>query len=333
MGGGRRRAPRPIPRKRLEGMILPGDFDIPPGATPEQALKAVVSASAALWNGTDIIRDSAANGVTPYQAAIIASLVEREAITADMPKVSRVIYNRLAMPMKLEFDSTVNYALDRASIATTAADRANPSPYNTYAQPGPAADARSPRPGPDARRRRAEPRRRGRGCSSSRSNQEGESCFSDHRRAAQRVCRAGAGQRCLRLSRAPRSRLGAAAVHRAAVLGSPVSHSLSPALHRAGYAASGLTGWRYDAIECDARRAAGSGRPARGPEWAGFSVTMPGKAAAAAVADERERPGAHARGRQHPGPPGRRLVRREHRRGRDHRRACAPPAPGRPGPR
>ena len=58
----------PDPRKRLEGMILPGDFDIPPGSTPEQALKAVVSASAALWNRTDIIADSAAHGMTPYQS-------------------------------------------------------------------------------------------------------------------------------------------------------------------------------------------------------------------------------------------------------------------------
>ncbi|MEN0070121.1 MAG: shikimate dehydrogenase, partial [Propionicimonas sp.] len=33
---------------------------------------------------------------------------------------------------------------------------------------------------------------------------------------------------------------------RAAVLGSPVEHSLSPALHTAGYEALGLTGWTYD---------------------------------------------------------------------------------------
>ncbi|ACV79625.1 endolytic transglycosylase MltG [Nakamurella multipartita] len=122
----------PDPRKRLEGTILPGDFDIPPGSTPEQALKAVVSASAAMWNGTDIIADAAQLGMTPYQAATIASIVEREGITADMPKVARVIDNRLATGMKLEMDSTVNYALDRASIATSADDRANPSPWNTY---------------------------------------------------------------------------------------------------------------------------------------------------------------------------------------------------------
>lgn len=77
-----------------------------------------------------------------------------------------------------------------------------------------------------------------------------------------------------------------APVHRAAVLGSPVSHSLSPALHTAGYAAAGLTGWEYQSIECDAARLPGL-VAASGPEWAGFSVTMPGKAAAAAVADVR----------------------------------------------
>lgn len=72
---------------------------------------------------------------------------------------------------------------------------------------------------------------------------------------------------------------------RAAVVGSPIAHSLSPAIHHAGYAAAGLTGWSYTRIECDA-----AGLPALvrglGPEWAGLSVTMPGKEAALAVAKE-----------------------------------------------
>ena len=38
---------------------------------------------------------------------------------------------------------------------------------------------------------------------------------------------------------------------KAAVLGSPIAHSLSPVLHRAAYAAAGLAGWTYQAIECD----------------------------------------------------------------------------------
>ncbi|MET0863563.1 MAG: shikimate dehydrogenase, partial [Nakamurella sp.] len=74
--------------------------------------------------------------------------------------------------------------------------------------------------------------------------------------------------------------------HRAAILGSPVAHSLSPALHRAGYTAAGLTGWAYQRIECDGVALPGLVRGS-GPEWAGFSVTMPGKSAAAAMADER----------------------------------------------
>jgi shikimate-5-dehydrogenase len=72
---------------------------------------------------------------------------------------------------------------------------------------------------------------------------------------------------------------------RAAVLGRPVGHSLSPLLHRAAYAALGLTDWTYDALDVGAEDLpvllAGLG-----PEWRGFSVTMPCKQAAAAVADE-----------------------------------------------
>ncbi|MCO1598592.1 shikimate dehydrogenase [Micromonospora sp. RHAY321] len=70
---------------------------------------------------------------------------------------------------------------------------------------------------------------------------------------------------------------------RAAVLGKPIAHSLSPVIHTAGYAAAGLTGWSYTRIECAAAEL-----PALvaglGPEWAGLSVTMPGKEAALAVA-------------------------------------------------
>ncbi|CCH17572.1 shikimate dehydrogenase [Micromonospora lupini] len=71
---------------------------------------------------------------------------------------------------------------------------------------------------------------------------------------------------------------------RAAVLGKPIAHSLSPVIHTAGYAAAGLTNWSYTRIECAAAEL-----PALvaglGPEWAGLSVTMPGKEAALAVAD------------------------------------------------
>jgi shikimate dehydrogenase len=71
--------------------------------------------------------------------------------------------------------------------------------------------------------------------------------------------------------------------HRAAVLGKPVAHSLSPVLHNAGYAAAGLTGWSYTAIECaESELLDLVGQ--LGPEWAGLSLTMPLKDVALAVA-------------------------------------------------
>ena len=73
---------------------------------------------------------------------------------------------------------------------------------------------------------------------------------------------------------------------RAAVLGSPVDHSRSPDLHRAAYRALGLAGWTYDALDTTADQL--PGRVSRsGPEWIGFSVTMPCKFAALEFADVR----------------------------------------------
>lgn len=72
-------------------------------------------------------------------------------------------------------------------------------------------------------------------------------------------------------------------IHRAAVLGKPVAHSLSPVIHNAGYAAAGLAGWSYTAIEC-AESELAHFVAGLGPEWAGFSLTMPLKEVALTVA-------------------------------------------------
>jgi shikimate dehydrogenase len=87
----------------------------------------------------------------------------------------------------------------------------------------------------------------------------------------------------------------------AAVLGSPIAHSLSPALHTAAYAALGLDGWTYTAIECDeaglpaliaSRDSTGpGGRPPQAPpgsRWAGLSLTMPLKRAVLPLLDRTE---------------------------------------------
>ncbi|MGW6969506.1 shikimate dehydrogenase [Streptomyces zaomyceticus] len=66
--------------------------------------------------------------------------------------------------------------------------------------------------------------------------------------------------------------------HRAAVLGSPIAHSLSPVLHRAAYAELGLDDWSYDRFEIDEAGLPGFVGGLDG-SWAGLSLTMPLKRA------------------------------------------------------
>lgn len=77
-----------------------------------------------------------------------------------------------------------------------------------------------------------------------------------------------------------------ATARRAAVLGHPVAHSLSPALHRAAYGALGLD-WRYDAVDVEADALEGfvAGLDA---SWAGLSLTMPHKQSVLAMLDHVE---------------------------------------------
>ncbi|MGW1816803.1 shikimate dehydrogenase [Streptomyces sp. NPDC002125] len=72
---------------------------------------------------------------------------------------------------------------------------------------------------------------------------------------------------------------------RAAVLGSPIAHSLSPALHRAAYAELGLEGWSYDSFDIDEAALPGFVE-GLDSSWAGLSLTMPLKRAVIPLLDE-----------------------------------------------
>ncbi|MGX6601195.1 shikimate dehydrogenase [Micromonosporaceae bacterium Da 78-11] len=72
---------------------------------------------------------------------------------------------------------------------------------------------------------------------------------------------------------------------RAAVCGKPITHSLSPVIHNAGFAATGLTAWSYEAIECAEDDLPGL-VAGLGAEWAGLSLTMPLKEVALKIGDK-----------------------------------------------
>jgi shikimate dehydrogenase len=72
---------------------------------------------------------------------------------------------------------------------------------------------------------------------------------------------------------------------RCGVVGSPIAHSLSPAIHQAAYEYLGLTDWTYDATRVEEDEFAAH-LDGLGPAWRGLSVTMPLKRVALAVAAE-----------------------------------------------
>lgn len=123
--------------KSLEGLILPETYFVAEGDDEVKILRKLVDAFDQLAAKLDLSGAASRFGITPYQAVIVASLIEREArVDEDRGKVARVIYNRLERKMQLQIDATVLYALKRPQESVSFKDREVDSPYNTYRIPG-----------------------------------------------------------------------------------------------------------------------------------------------------------------------------------------------------
>lgn len=155
---------QPAGSTNLEGLLFPDTYNFEPKddekAIVERMVRSFEEAAAAA--GIDQVAEGGL--VDPYQAIIVASLVEREArVAEERGKVARVIYNRLAKNMLLQVDATVIYALGKSAdrnVRVLFKDLEVDSPYNTYkvkglpptpiAAPGEASlqAALNPEPGP-----------------------------------------------------------------------------------------------------------------------------------------------------------------------------------------
>ncbi|OBK26981.1 endolytic transglycosylase MltG [Mycobacterium asiaticum] len=122
--------------RRLEGLVAPGTFNIDPAASAETILASLINAGSMSYLTSGLVDTAKSLGLSPYDILVVASLVQQEANVGDFAKVAQVIYNRLHEHRKLEFDSTVNYPLDRREVATTDADRSLRTPWNTYMAEG-----------------------------------------------------------------------------------------------------------------------------------------------------------------------------------------------------
>ncbi len=117
----------------LEGLLSPDTYFVLPDESNHQVIQEMINQTATVATRAGLKLNGSTNSLTPYQELIVASLVQREAlIPSDYAKVARVIYNRLAIPMNLQFDSTVLYGLGLTGGSPTLQDLAHMTPYNTY---------------------------------------------------------------------------------------------------------------------------------------------------------------------------------------------------------
>jgi UPF0755 protein len=121
-----------------EGYLFPATYTIPHGAPPIQMLKAMVVRYNQEARSVNLAAVAAKDHISEADAIIVASLIQAEGKRSqDLPKIARVIYNRLNQHMKLQLDTTVLYARhSRAADVTVAQTQSTKSPYNTYLHEG-----------------------------------------------------------------------------------------------------------------------------------------------------------------------------------------------------
>ena len=126
-----------------EGFLYPDSYIVPREVTADVLVNGflrnfTLHLSPELQNGFE------QQGLTVYQAVILASLVEREAVKEEeQPMIASVYLNRLKQGMKLDADPTVQYALGYSLLQNswwtsplTLIDLQVNSPYNTYLNTG-----------------------------------------------------------------------------------------------------------------------------------------------------------------------------------------------------
>ena len=119
-----------------EGFLFPATYEFGPGKTAEEMISEMISRFNVEAEAIDLEERAAQMGRTAYEIVIVASLLEGEGQPRDFAKVARVVYNRLAEPMRLQFDSAVNYGLGIGDVLLTTELLNTPTDYNVYLNDG-----------------------------------------------------------------------------------------------------------------------------------------------------------------------------------------------------
>jgi UPF0755 protein len=121
-----------------EGFLYPATYQFNPGMSADKVLQQLTGQFTTQYAALGLGQAARAVGLSPYQALIIASIVEGEAkFDADRSKVVRVILNRLAAGRPLQIDATSVYGARLAGLDPKKVDYATlNSPYNSYTHAG-----------------------------------------------------------------------------------------------------------------------------------------------------------------------------------------------------
>ena len=120
-----------------EGYLFPATYSIQPNMTAASVLQAMVKSFNQEAASVNLTQAAARVHLTPAQVIVVASLAQAEGgKISDFAKITRVIYNRLAAGMKLQFDSTVLYGVHAYGIQASNQQLTSNSRYNTYKYAG-----------------------------------------------------------------------------------------------------------------------------------------------------------------------------------------------------
>lgn len=121
---------------QLEGYLFPETYRVPLGTDPRDLVELMTSQFKD-EAGDDFALRAKRQGLSAYQALIVASIVEKEAkLDSERPMMAGVILNRLRQKMRLEVNATLNYVLTDRRRWLTFKQLDTESPYNTYKHRG-----------------------------------------------------------------------------------------------------------------------------------------------------------------------------------------------------
>lgn len=121
----------------LEGLLFPDTYRIETDQDEVEVLRWMIDTMDQAADAAGVADAEARVGVSPYEAIIVASLIEAEAkVDADRAKIARVVYNRLEQGIPIGIDATFYFFHQDRQLVLNTARLEEPSAYNSRQNQG-----------------------------------------------------------------------------------------------------------------------------------------------------------------------------------------------------